>query len=416
MSAFRFLKYWQFFRDRRIYQSNFSPLIRHKIVFEEKMKSNHEDLKNILFPSSASSECTQRNLESCSKSGTWHYSRVLRRSIWTSRYRAYFPKIESKRQLHDGVCGGIANDIKRFQILEMNEVFYFSNCLKVNGLNMFSFKINKTYRTFKGEKRIGQAISLEIGGADTFQHFSQDCLPLLSYLKVKGILSASIPIILKKPLAKHENIYMILKLFFSEYNFFFVSEGDTLFISKLFVPQFKPRNYVWSLPREMLHSVKTLVANARISAETSNSLIFLERGQNKMRNLQNSDKVMNEFSKLAIDLGLEFDCIDTSNTELSDIALRVAQAKIIVGIHGGSMYNLMFAQARTLVVEIVPREDTNSVLNFTIGLDHYYLPISLAFNIADRNIIITPVELNSVVNEIREGFYRLNTFKDEDSN
>ena len=214
-------------------------------------------------------------------------------------------------------------------------------------------------------------------------------------------------IVLKKPLTKHENIYLILNLFFSEYNFFFVSEGETLFISKLYVPQFKPRNYVWSLPREMLHSVKTLVATARISAETSNNLIFLERGQNRMRNLENSDEVRKKLFSLANDLNLEFNWIDTSKTGLLEIAQKVANGTIIVGIHGGSMYNLLFAKQKTLIVELVPTGDTNTVLNFAIGLGHLYTPIPLNFNSGDERIIVAQSELEYIVREIRNKILEL---------
>jgi capsular polysaccharide biosynthesis protein len=404
MNIFPFSTYWQFLRDRRRYQQNFSPYFCKKIVYAESLQSNHHNLSNLRYPSEPSSESLQKNLTVCSKSGTWRYLKTLGICLWTSRYVNYFPAYKLKLQNSNEPNGGIANNIKSLKILEMQNVFYLSDYLKSNGLNMFTFKIRRFLRYHSSVIKLDLALTLEIGGADSFQHFIQDCLPLLSHLKVKGIISSEIPVILKEPLPNHQNIILILRKYFPEINFLFVRSGEVYFVSRLLIPHFKPRNYIWSLPQVMLQSTKTLVSNQEIGKETSKSLIFLERGRNKMRNLQKSEEVKKKLALLAHELSLEFHWIDTSKIGLFEIAQKVAHGRIVLGIHGGSMYNLLFAQDKSLIVELIPTRDTNTVLNFAVGLDHLYLPIPLDFKFADEEVTISQHELECIVQEIRSNF------------
>lgn len=388
-------------KTRRKYRRNFPIFFSHSVSYSVKMASDYNDNSKLYLPESDKNELFLSRLSLASKSGTWFPLPLVNKSVWTSRYRVYFKLNLRNGCLSQKPQGGIANDIKSFKVLQFTDVYYYPNYLPSNGLNMFTFRLKRGGRLKYRSKRIHSAIAVEVGGADSFQHFVQDCLPLLSYLSNEEIIPKGAKVLLKNPMSSQSAIYFLLNSLFPQLDFYFPEENSSLSIENLFVPHFYPRNYVWSLPRPMFSSMNSLIRSKFNSEIVPNKIVFLHRGKNRMRNLANPEYFRDHLSEFAASQSLDLAWIDTSSTNISDISRIVGEARVVLGLHGGNMYNLIFAPKDCLVVELVPSRNLDSVANLAIALGYQYLPIPLNYDKSDGEVAIPLSEFGVMVDVIK---------------
>lgn len=402
-------KYVIFFKGRRTYQRNWRLIFRKKQLRKFHFFSR-ADSSDLSF--SGVTDANRKRLRIASKSGTWKFSRVRGRSRWQRKYTAFFPASENGQNSRIGECsvGGIAPDITSMSVSMVRNVLYFPRSLRPNGLNMFTFKLSNISR-FTGHRKfydvsekVSRAISIEVGGADSFQHFSQDCLPIICYCHKKGLLESDIKIILPEPLPGHSSVRWLLTNIFPDLEFKFVSKDETLLISELQIIQFEPRNYIFSLPQEMLRTMSDYLQNVIHESPSKKSFLFLHRGTQKMRNLVNLEDVEKTLRSIAAKFGLDYLLIDTSQTTISEIQKRLASARVVFGIHGGSMYNAMLAPLDAIVLEVVPTIDTNSLYNFFVDLGYNYVPIASEFPSGNKQFRLPPDELYMEVTSVLESY------------
>lgn len=404
----KILNYYVFIKHRRVYQRNWLWPIKPKNT------TKFSFMLRKPFSSNVFDGITNENrdlLQKASKSGTWKFSKTLGRSRWQHKYSPFFPAIASgHRSTSPTYAGGIAADITSMYIHAIKDAIYFPLSLRPNGLNMFTFKLSqsnfttRSMKSFMTLRKINNAISVEIGGANSFQHFSQDCLPLICFLDKKGILRDETAVLLPEPLLGHSNIRWLLTNLFPHIEFIFVSEGETLLISDLKVVQFSPRNYLFSLPQEMFLNMSRSLRSLIPMSPMRNFFIFMHRGSQKMRNLENLDEVEGVLNKIAFMFGLKYVMIDTTRLNIEEIMHFTSSAKVIFGIHGGSMYNAMLSPVDTVILEVVPTYDTNSLFNFYFDLGYRYFPIASEFSLSAESMSLSPNYLDLEITSILKRF------------
>lgn len=381
-----FLNYIRFIKDRRSYQKNWFA-IRKKIAFEWSM-TPRRTYSNLIFPSNFSHSQDRKNRSGWgNKSGTWKFNALLGRSIWERKYQEYFPAAIQMLTLDSRMSiGGIANDINSLKIFKMHNVVYESSAHKPNGLNMFTFRVYSRFRNLFKKfplSKIDHALTVEIGGSDSFQHFVQDCLPLLCFLDRKTSLLKTNIVILKRPITGKDSITTILNLMFPNVEFLFLESGSCLSINNLWVPQFSPKNFVFSLPREVVVALSENLISMGNTELKGNSILFLDRGDQKTRNLKNKQQLLTTLNNISLDKGGHFCVLDTTTESLDSMISKVCKAEFIVGVHGGSMYNAIFASKDATVIELIPANNCDSVANLFLDLGVRYLPIMLDFDKSD---------------------------------
>jgi capsular polysaccharide biosynthesis protein len=254
---------------------------------------------------------------------------------------------------------------------------------------------------------ITKAFSLLVGGANSFQHFIQDCLPILFFLKKEELINKDFTVLLYEPLDKHKIIHQILDRYFPDLSIFWVKFGSVLLIESLQVLRFKPRNFLFSLPQKIVSSVPskfTILEGTESVDRRTIYLTYLDRGNNATRNITNSESFESTLKEIARDLGLRFIKFVAESKTLDEIISILDNSAIVIGIHGGSMYNSIWAGEKAVIFEIVPIKNTDSLANLLTDLKLPYCPIPLNFDKYDNEVFLSNNELQAISNLIKQVF------------
>jgi len=395
--------------NRRIYRRNFSLLLSYNVDYEESLPNISREYKSLAMPKDPiiKSEFLS-NLLNCSKSGTWQ-PRLLKGDNFTSKYMPYF-NYDVINQTFRAPIGGVSQSINTIQILSFTNVT-LSAAVTANNLNMFNFRIKKSNWTRKTSQieNVSQAFCLLVGGANSFQHFVGDCLPILFFLKENKLLNKYYPILLFKPLELHDKIYQIISTYFSELEFLWVDPGSRIKIDNLRMLKFKPRNYLFSLPYKigsgdlMKTSLRLPTPHKELFESGRNGnryLTYLDRGDTITRKFAQPDLFEKMLIDLANELSLEYLRFIPGEESLDEIIYTLQNSMIAIGIHGGSMYNSVWVNERAKVFELVPTINTNSVATLLTDLGISYSPICLPFNLHAEFINLTSIDLHRIKEKV----------------
>ena len=394
------------YRTRRIYNANYSALLAHKIEFKYQIEKKTREYDSLILPKIESYPELIVNFLDCKKSGTWQIG-LLKREIFKRKYRQYFP-LDVVTQTFLKPIGGISESIDEVQIISFDHVNLDTN-FRPNNLNMFTFKVYKERDMPEASDReyLTKAFSLLVGGANSFQHFIQDCLPVLFFLKKEGLLNKEFTVLLYEPLDKHKIIYKIVYRYFPDLSIFWVKFGSVLKIESLQVLRFKHRNFLFSLPQEIVSSVPskfTILEGTKSADRSAIYLTYLDRGNNATRNITNSESFESTLKEIARDLGLTFIKFVAESKTLDEIISILDNSAIVIGIHGGSMYNSIWAGEKAVIFEIVPIKNTDSLANLLTDLKLPYCPIPLNFDKDDNEFSLSNNELQAISNLIKQVF------------
>ncbi len=394
------------YKTRRIYNANYSALLAHKIEFKYQIEKKTREYDSLILPKIDSYPELIVNFLDCKKSGTWQVG-LLKREIFNRKYRQYFP-LDVVTQTLLKPIGGISESIDEVQIIGFDHVNLDTN-FRPNNLNMFTFKVYKEREMPKTSdlQHITKAFSLLVGGANSFQHFIQDCLPILFFLKKEGLIINGFTVLLNEPLDRHKIIYQILDKYFPDLSVIWVKFGSVLLIDSLQVLQFKPRNFLFSLPQEIVSSVSsrfTILESTKSADRSAKYLTYLDRGNNATRNITNSESFEITLKEIARDLGLTFIKFVAESKTLDEIISILDNSAIVIGIHGGSMYNSIWAGEKAVIFEIVPIKNTDSLANLLTDLKLPYCPIPLNFDKYDIEVFLSNSELQAISDLIKQVF------------
>ncbi|GAC1309842.1 MAG: hypothetical protein NVSMB24_26000 [Mucilaginibacter sp.] len=110
----------------------------------------------------------------------------------------------------------------------------------------------------------------------------------------------------------------------------------------------------------------------KVSASVNSKKIYLKRGDNIQR------KILNEASVINFLQHNGFEIIEPGELSIYDQIDLMTNSKIVVGMHGAALSNILFAREGTIVVEIFSPDYFRTDCYFTIAnmlkLNYYYLP------------------------------------------
>ena len=195
-----------------------------------------------------------------------------------------------------------------------------------------------------------------MGGAESFQHFMQDCLPLIVKSKEFLTKNPDIYILLPKANKNFTNREFLLNRIGITNKIIETDHIVSLNIQFLYFWNFTPYNSKYNLPPLFYReSRKALIPNNNTG--TNNTIVLLVRRE-KMRKFKNESEITECLKAISNLHHLDLIVIDTSIESIGVVSKILNRATVVIGIHGGNTYNSIFCSDDCVVIEIVPMQNT----------------------------------------------------------
>lgn len=352
----------------------------------ESVKNNIQnlDIGSIIFLSEFA-----ENLSSCSKNGG--YKKFFGHWVWVNQKITYFPN--NKKKIIN--YGGLPNFISEATLVCAENAVIYPNKFLDNYRQKYTFYITKNKSTIND---LDQAISFNIGGANSFQHFLQDCLPVIAMSKKFLEENPKIPILLPQSNSSFKSRDYLLKKIGITNKIIESNKIDSLKIRELYFWNFYPFNAQYSLPPIFYRELRNLISDQNSNYRKRSIILFIRT--EKMRNFRKLDelkKILQNFANLK---NLDFEIINTSTEEIALLEKKIKRASILIAIHGGSTYNAIFCQEDCTVIEFIPMINTNSNINFLSYSGIKYLPIPGVFDLYDENVEVSIPDLKLALSKV----------------
>ena len=204
-------------------------------------------------------------------------------------------------------------------------------------------------KSAKGHYSVLCPLLIPDGGA--FQHFVDGVLPKL--MQMRSILPfQGITYLFRRP--RDQNIYAILK--HMNISFAFYDSGDITadyLVNTCITPPVHPL---------LFSGIRKMLTNSSDNTDKTfgdGFVILLTRAhsRNSGRNMRNKDKII---SYLQGRYGRRFRVFNGDLT-FNDSMNLFQQARIVIGVHGGAFYNIIFAPSSLHILEIMPTTTTGKV-------------------------------------------------------
>lgn len=321
------------------------------------------------------------DLEKCYKYGG--YRKFLNQYYWSHRKLQFF---DFKKNLY----GGIPKMIRNAQICSVGKIDYLPHEIEHNNVSKYTFRIRKS-KSSKFE--IEKAFSFNFGGANSFQHFIQDCLPVIVASKDFLIRNPDIAVLLPKPLESFSSRSQILK-WIGIKNLVIDTNFEKACIGEFYFWDFEPFTAKYTLPNVWYKKLYDEINYLELNSKTD-KLVLITRNE-KMRSFMNTDEIISELKLISDDLNLNLFVIESSSADISKYRDTLNCASIIVSMHGGANYNLIFANKDCIFFEFIPIHNSGSTIDLISGLGIRYIPVPLNCSFEENDICVD----NKVIKEI----------------
>jgi hypothetical protein len=333
-------------------------------------------------------------LKSCYKSGSWVRMKCLGRErvFWTSRKLKYFtelPDARTSRNFGVGIITESQMTIFHYVTIDHN--------YPTNSLNIYNHRIAKGIDNFE----IDEAFYLCVNGANNFQHFVQDFLPILVSIRNNLNEKPDLPIILNGPsmeFQKFDPFFNLLKIS----NPRIYVDGKSIGTKKLYFLDFKPKNRIYCLPSEMYKDLFDAVLHEKVFKENKKQNLVCFVRNEKTRNFANIDFVKKELSNWASIHGLNPVFINPVDVNFNDLVDFLSNAKFVFGAHGGAIYNMVFAAKDSTLIEFVATDSTDSLMHMIRSFGQNYLPYAVKMDKGSFSFEVSKKDFEAIFARLEE--------------
>lgn len=383
---------------------------RYREIVARKVRRNAKLVKSLTF--STSPVYTGKlllvpsnidDIKKCTKSGSWKKNNfwIGRQFRWTSTNRPYF--YETRGEKYSIGADPFFMTGVRLEKLFNCEVIYDSQ--SSTSLNIYSGRIIETTSAPEFET----AIYLAISGAESFQHFIQDCMPLISLLKTFTEIPEKIPIILMQPQTSFLSIESYLNRMGINNPILFLSTSNSFRVKELFYLKFQPFNATYNLPPQLYQdSYRQFHSCSSTPNEKTNQVILIDRKE-KIRNFGNILTIQEMLQSWCEKNSLVFKVLDTKDSNLVSIQEIFSSAKFVFAIHGGANYNMIWAPSDATLIEFIPIDATDSLFHIVRSYGQTYLPYALRQNKGDISYEVSSRDLQSILQLLESRTRHLDT-------
>jgi hypothetical protein len=371
---------------------------RYREVFAHKVRNKPEVLADIKFPEHQKYPgrvlhvpSNLNLLEKCQKSGSWviNYLPLGRPYFWTSKQRKYFLGLPE-------ITHSLASDPRLLKSVRLEK---YLNCevspdaTSKQSLNIYSSCVRHSVKN----PDIDKAILMDISGSESFQHFIQDCLPLISLIQQFPEISNDAPLIIKRPAPEFLSFDTYLRKLNINNPIIFTDEYSSLQIKELYSLQFKPFNATYSIPPLVYHHMyEKFQSNSSTDIEGSRIAIVIDRRET-IRNFNNLSLLHKRLNHWCKENSLILKIINIKELTLEEIKDAFSRAKFVFAIHGGGNYNMIWAPKDCTLIEFVPTKATDSLLHLVLSFGQTYLPYALPHDKGDSYFKVSDSDLESIL-------------------
>lgn len=371
-------------RDRRRYIGIFSKNIRNKNIIDKiYFSENLHQTGRIIM-----SEDNLSSLKSCKKSGSWTQTYILNKKVyfWTSYNLNYFRKFPDLNYTKN-----FSAVIDKAEFIRLNNVTV--NCNSIQGsLNIYDHYISNDFSI----NHLNEAVYLCVNGSENFQHFVQDFLAILCQIKPFLNQNPQIPMLINKPNIKFGNHDFFFKML-NIYNPIVHIQDSNISVDKLYLLNFLPLNAIYSLPQEMYANLFDQISNFKNAKIIKQQYLVFYVREEDTRNISNIEQLKRELGRFAKLKDLKPVFINPSSIPIQDLINILSNAKYIFGVHGGAMYNCIFASKESVIIEFITVESTDSLLSMFRSFGLNYFPYALNVCKSDKEFKISKHDINSII-------------------
>ena len=369
------------------YHRNLPKSIVKKSNLVLELKESKVDQAKIVNRKSIFIEELKENLKRCTKYGG--YKKFYKYYYWSHRKLQYF-------NFKEDTFGGLPFFIDNAQIISLDNITYLPQYWRSNLVNKYTFKIDNKIRS---EKVIEKLFTFDIGMAETFQHFIQDCAPII-YMS-KSILDSdkTIKITLPKQALDWNSRNFFFERMQIQNEIIDLEKNHAYYVKKLFVWNFKPYNAKFIFPKSWYSNFYNAINTTDKNLRIKRSIVILRRRE-VSRNFENFVQIFEFFQKLAIKLNYDLKVLIPGETDLIELEAELSNARFIISPVSGGNLNLVFAPNDCVLFELVPLNSSDSLIHFITGIGLTYIPIPINYNKSDSYFRVELNDLNLIKNMI----------------
>lgn len=327
-------------------------------------------------------------LKLCKKSGSWISIKLFKKRFvfWTSRNLSYFRRIDSNliytRNFGIGVITGAMITILSKAHVKQSPIN--------NSLNIYNHEINRG-KTIN----FNEAFYMCVNGSDQFQHFVQDFLPILAFIKPFLRDNPNMPLILKKSIKNVKHYQYYFNLLEIRNPLIYIDEFD-IGIETLYILDFTPISALYCLPQEFYSSLYRVVTqNKAYKICLKKNLVLFIRNE-ITRNFSNQSSLEHELTLRSKLLDLNPIFLNPSVDSLDSIIDALSNARYVFALHGGAVYNMIFAAPDCTLIEFITTDSTDSLLHMIRSFGMSYMPYAINASKGSVEIKVTKADLDSI--------------------
>lgn len=325
-------------------------------------------------------------LEKCTINGG--YKKIYKFWLWVNHNFKYFPLNGASKIIY----GGLPNFISDACLVKIDNVEIYPNKYSGNYRQKYTFYL-KPKKTLNYD--VEKIITFNIGGAQTFQHFMQDCLPIIAQTKSFLKMNSDIFILMQEP----DKNFKTRGYFFDKLQItnrvIDSSSINSLTVKSAYFWSFKPYNSQYTLPPKFYETLRAEMSSTTLPIGQRTILLFIRN--EKTRNFENEFQIIQTLNQVATRYELTLEVLNTSESPIDQIVAAVKQAVLIIGVHGGSMYNAIFCSNDCTVIEVIPTSRTNSTLHYLTYSGINYIPFPCSFDFYDEKVNVPLIPLKNLI-------------------
>lgn len=230
----------------------------------------------------------------------------------------------------------------------------------------------------------------------SWQHFTQDCLPILIFGLDLLKSNPDIDLLIYEPHTWDKNTFFeLMKYFNLDNNVIFIPHNVDYQINIKTLYNFETNS---TIPTWWWNNWFYEEINKHLNISNKNkNVILIERSNSRV--LKNIDEIAKTLKEYAMNNDLEFYRFNPSNLNPSELFYLFSEAHTIVSPHGGANYNIIFSNSNVKFIELCFINCMYTLYNLASSIRCKYYIIPFMGHNNTRDFYLHPEKLKKIINE-----------------
>ena len=247
-----------------------------------------------------------------------------------------------------------------------------------------------------GEYDLNKVYSLLNFEGKSWQHFTQDCLPILIFAIDFLKENSDVDLLIYEPHTwKVETFFELMKYFNLDNKVVFIPHGFDyeLNVKTLYNFDANPTIPTWWWNNWFYEEIKKFIPSSKINK----NVILIERPN--FRSLKNSNEIAEILEEYSIKNKLNFCRFNPSDLESEEVFNIFSEAHTDVSPHGGANYNMIFCNSNTKFIELCFTDCMYTLYNIACSIRCKYYIIPAEGHNNTQNFYLPIEKIKKIINE-----------------